>query len=728
MSDPTDALDSFGNARFTEDFRSEVNYNQNRDDPDGLQRQSTLKKKSSFKHGASVRRSRANSAVDRDESNPNSVLHVPIPTQNSPTEVLAQRFQAWRRLLKDYIDYFREVQSANETQVKSLLKLSQTISNQSHTTSGAFKRGGGILETNTYLRSFHSDALATAENARTIESEIINNLIGLRGDLALKIKEIKGLSGDFKNNVDKEKEITRKSLAQLNEVIQALSSDPQSIVGKNEPFIAKLQVEKQIRRQLSEENYLHRAYINLEHSGRELEKIVVAEIQKAFGTYSQLIRREGAQMINTAETMEKNIVQIPSDIEWDDFVHRDPNMVDPNVPLRTIEDIQYPGYNHPSTVVIRAGQLERRTKYLKSYAPGWYVLSSTHLHEFKTADRTNDLTPIMSLYLPDCTVGSFSEPAAVSHKFVLRGRQAGALHTRHSWTFRAESHATMLEWYEDIKKLTHLSGPALDAFLASHLPVETNEANDPEDNALLENDEGDEVPYTSATFSPIAVEHPAPIRPDIGRFPSDIRIERGFAESTRPASSGSDRSVVALTGGAPESYRDDRNGYSDRDRYVMISANPVDPNNPRHHSRTPSDFSVEGTHYDDSPVNVGVSPHVPNPAAYTNTNTNTTDIPYPSSAGPQGAYSDIPTSPINQNQGQYVNFVGGAAPGLGALPEDIVAIPPVPVQNNTLPIQAGVDPNVNNGSGGQSLRGAPSFSSIATKDIHIPGDYPRENY
>lgn len=47
----------------------------------------------------------------------------------------------------------------------------------------------------------------------------------------------------------------------------------------------------------------------------------------------------------------------------------------------------------------------------------------------KSADRTNDLTPVMSLYLPDCTLGSHSESTAVSHKFVLKGRQTGGMHT-----------------------------------------------------------------------------------------------------------------------------------------------------------------------------------------------------------------------------------------------------------------------------------------------------------
>ena len=121
--------------------------------------------------------------------------------------------------------------------------------------------------------------------------------------------------------------------------------------------------------------------MNLEGSGRELEVVIVAEVQKAFATYTQIIRRESQQCLIAAEKINQSILQLPQDKEWTDFVRRDPNLVDPEIPVRTFEDIEYPGFNHPAAAEVRSGQLERRTKYLKSYTAGWYVLSATHLHE-----------------------------------------------------------------------------------------------------------------------------------------------------------------------------------------------------------------------------------------------------------------------------------------------------------------------------------------------------------
>jgi len=79
-----------------------------------------------------------------------------------------------------------------------------------------------------------------------------------------------------------------------------------------------------------------------------------------------------------------------------------------------------------------------------------YVLSPTHLHEFKSADKTQ--APVMSLYLPEQKLGSHSNPGSSSNKFMLKGRQTGSMHRGHSWVFRAESYDTMMAWVSELFK------------------------------------------------------------------------------------------------------------------------------------------------------------------------------------------------------------------------------------------------------------------------------------
>lgn len=113
--------------------------------------------------------------------------------------------------------------------------------------------------------------------------------------------------------------------------------------------------------------------MNLENSGRELESIVVGEIQKAYGAYAGIIKREADEAYNVLEKLQSGPLSMPKDHEWDAFVYNNQNFVDPRIPVRRLENITYPGQDNPAASEVRAGMLERKSKYLKSYTPGWYI-------------------------------------------------------------------------------------------------------------------------------------------------------------------------------------------------------------------------------------------------------------------------------------------------------------------------------------------------------------------
>jgi hypothetical protein len=242
---------------------------------------------------------------------------------------------AWRKLLKDLITYFREVGASYEHRSKALLKVSNVVNNTN--APSLFLSEGGLNDANRILRDYHKQALTESSKAKDIESEVINQLSGLRADLSQKIKEIKSLSGDFKNSVEKEKENTRKAVASLDESLALIDSDPAAVAGKGDPFVVRLGVERQVERQIDEENYLHRAYLNLENSGRELESIVVGEIQKAYNALASIMKREADENYSTIERLRSGPVGMPRDLEWNQFVTNDPHFVNPNLPLRRLE-------------------------------------------------------------------------------------------------------------------------------------------------------------------------------------------------------------------------------------------------------------------------------------------------------------------------------------------------------------------------------------------------------
>jgi hypothetical protein len=117
------------------------------------------------------------------------------------------------------------------------------------------------------------------------------------------------------------------------------------------------------------------AYLNLENSGRELEAIVVGEIQKAYNVYASILKREADVALDAVEKLRAGPISMPKDHEWNNFIAESEQLVDPRIPVRSFENISYPGRDHPAAAEIRSGMLERKSKYLKSYTPGWSVLS-----------------------------------------------------------------------------------------------------------------------------------------------------------------------------------------------------------------------------------------------------------------------------------------------------------------------------------------------------------------
>jgi hypothetical protein len=108
------------------------------------------------------------------------------------------------------------------------------------------------------------------------------------------------------------------------------------------------------------------AYLNLEASGRELEAIVVGEIQKSYNAYAGILKREAEAAYSVVDELRTGPIAMPKDHEWNAFVEKDEHFVDPNTPVRKAEYIQYPGRDNELAQEVRAGLLERKSKYLKS--------------------------------------------------------------------------------------------------------------------------------------------------------------------------------------------------------------------------------------------------------------------------------------------------------------------------------------------------------------------------
>jgi hypothetical protein len=167
----------------------------------------------------------------------------------------------------------------------------------------------------------------------------------------------------------------------------------------------------------------------------------------------------------------------------------------------------------------------------------------------------------MSLYLPEQKLGSHSQPDSASHKFMLKGRQTGSMHRGHAWVFRAESHDTMMAWYDDIANLIGKTGEARNAFVRRHMRTLSGgsfRASSISSDGVMDEDEADRTPYSGNSAilqrAPSAAGETPASRPQPGgRFPSDVQIDRHLHEPRSSGESSGGREALAEAGALPGS-------------------------------------------------------------------------------------------------------------------------------------------------------------------------------
>lgn len=415
----------------------------------------------------SVQRARTNQTQD-----PRSPLVIIIPTSAQPTDLLAARFSAWRNIIRSILTYLTETASIQDEIVRQQLRLSHAIQfpffsveNQSAPSSAEDKNiqkfflplgNGSIQDLPTILNQYHGTlASAASRTSKELTNEVIPRLEDLRRDLLVKIKEIKSLQSDFKNSCAKELQQTRQDMKQF---IDSLKDTRYNVTPKQDPFLSKIVLDKQIKKQLIEENFLHEAFNNLQTSGAELENVVVMEIQNALTIYARSLGQESQLVFDILiSKLDMGFFNKDPRFEWENFIARDDNFIPPNLPMRKLKEIVYKYQYDPMIYEIQSGYLERRSKFLKSYSRGFYVLTANFLHEFKSADRKKDSIPVMSLSLNECSVSEHSKKGSSENKLVLHAKQNGIIHRGHNWVFKAESYEMMMLWFDNLKRFTNFT-------------------------------------------------------------------------------------------------------------------------------------------------------------------------------------------------------------------------------------------------------------------------------
>ncbi|KGQ84193.1 hypothetical protein MEO_04623 [Candida albicans P94015] len=424
---------------------------------------------------------------------------------------MANRFSAWRSIIKDLVNYFKEYSSVQEEIIRQQSRLQQAVGQITNTANNNSNYNnnttpnseieainnfflpignGSVQDIPNALFKFHQkNVVDGTKTLKDINGLIIPKLEELRKDLLVKIKEIKNLQNDFKNNLSKELNDSKSLISQYNQAIELanklgstgnfshITTLHEADSGKSDPYLVKIRLERQLKRQLVEENYLYDAYANLQNAGRQLESIVVLEVQNYVSMFLNLVNEENSNFSqHLLPNISNGFLSKESNFEWDAFIERNlPNVnnhgtissgtfIDLNMPKRHLSDFVIKNFDSNLNVAIREGYLERRSKFLKNYTSAWYVLTCSYIHEFKSNDRKKDPQPVMSLPLDSCTVSDHSKNDGKLegvYKFILTSKSHNTLMNKtHKWVFRTNTYQNMIEWFDSIKKMTSLPTPA----------------------------------------------------------------------------------------------------------------------------------------------------------------------------------------------------------------------------------------------------------------------------
>ena len=338
-------------------------------------------------------------------------LFTPKLTKKQQPLTLAQQKEQKEFELQRQMEL--ELETSTGTSSSSIPKLppSQTQNSNINTNtaaSGFMQFGSGSIQDIQVILKKHHLALAAQQFkvSKEITSVLIPKLESLRKDLSFKIKEIKDLHSDFKTNIKSHIKLTSHLLNKYIAAIKFVNKgnlDGQSINSnihlhpKHDPFLLKLQLDLQLKRQLSEENYLQEAYINLQTTGLKLEKIIYTKIQHALQRYSSLIDAEARLMIkNLCQELQHGMLSKPPALEWDHFVSHHPLCLmdlksnDPLPRPRKLSDIVYPNMKASMAKCIRAGYFVKKSNFTKEFKKGYFVLTPNYLHEFKSSNFFNN--------------------------------------------------------------------------------------------------------------------------------------------------------------------------------------------------------------------------------------------------------------------------------------------------------------------------------------------------
>ncbi|KAG5642252.1 hypothetical protein DXG03_003353 [Asterophora parasitica] len=517
------------------------------------------------------RASKQGSTISRNQS---LIKKNVAPQDLRPSDILIERFVAWKAIVKQLIAYFEGVADIENNVAKELTRLGAVIQVPFRSGNQFLGEGGlqdiyyGIRDKTRIIADQHANL------GRTIDSSIVQHLQKLRTEIKAHIKNVQNDTGKLATSVAKEREMSTRLISELSSSISSFKNTPMSVTNRTDPYVSNSAVTRQLQKQVHEENLLQKSIIIMQQNSAHFEEGIVRSLQSAWQTFDEWQARSSVATQDTYRGLSARMAALAPDREWISFSARSDHLLDPDTPLRNPENIMYPSRDDPSVVPVHTGHLERKKRFTRTYRESYFVLTPAgFLHEYSSSDpgSPGGLVPMFSLFLPACTLGPPSSTSITGHKFHIEERRDGTDTTKAggiwrnglAWTFRARSREDMMEWWNDLRMLCarylvaseqmERSGPVAAAVRSVGYRSESEEEEEEEGSSVEEEEEEEEEGegedmYAGADGHPpeyAHAQHEKPAGMEMG--PNGYPLEK-----KHPAGPAPNGAAAASPGGAPQ--------------------------------------------------------------------------------------------------------------------------------------------------------------------------------
>lgn len=409
-----------------------------------------------------------------------------VPTEKGDIGALfVERLQAWKHAVGYLEAYVESTEKVHKELAKEYEKVLKTVSEPLREGRHFDQEVGGVasffenIRTNTQAIS-HSHT----ETEKALKLAVLPILEGLHREIKERAKVIRTAADKGLKAVSKARNHTQNHIELLGQhasSFDSVGSHAQPASGgmhihipgthshnssgkpkpDSDPYVLKRGILYRLHKQVLEENANRQELLSIQNTMQQFESHILQTIQQAMAEFYKHVGNQADKQKALYGDIVGVAQKLPLDFEWNGFMKRESDvLIDPNVPSRSVDQIQFPNMDHKSTKALIEGPLQRKGKIMRSYSTGYYVVTpSKYLHEFKDNDNfSKEPEPETSLYLPDCTVGALSkEPDG---KFIISGKETGGAlkgFTKHDFAFKATSHAEAAKWHEIISQCAGLT-------------------------------------------------------------------------------------------------------------------------------------------------------------------------------------------------------------------------------------------------------------------------------